>query len=160
MRAFLVVTALVLSGCVEGTLAHYEATLEHVADCTIVGGVEDCRDPGEAAVHVHTRMSVDERGDDSRLFLREDTLLGPISDNTIHVQSSRESIYEQSGCKSRQSSRLDGWIDDPGFGMRRQVTGTMDELTLTEGDQQACGRNVPYGTRKKYRVTAVEVFNP
>lgn len=153
---FLVVT----SGCVEGALAHYQATFEHVADCKVTGGVEDCRNPGDQATHIQSRISVDDRGEDSRMFMRQDTLVGPIENNSFHMEQVHEQVYEQSGCKNRQVLKFDGVVDDPGFGMRREIQGELVESSVTDGDPQACGRNVPYGDIKRYKVVATEIYNP
>lgn len=162
MRAALgmaLVTALA-SGCVEGTLAHYQAKMEHLADCQVRAGVEECAAPGASRKDIQSRMTIDERGEHTRVFMLEETLVGPMENNSLHVISTHEQVRDESGCLTRQTRKLDGVIDEPGFGMRRELVGTLETSNVTDGDPQQCGQNVPYGQISRYRVVALEVFNP
>lgn len=147
-------------GCLPGALTHYQAELVPLADCSVDQGQTSCLAPGDGGMAYRGSMSVDERGESSRVFFRQETLVGTASEDHVHAESVRDLLREQSGCKTRQRLVLDAVHDDPGLGLRQELTGTVEESTTTEGDPQQCGRNVPFGAVKRYRLTAVQVTEP
>jgi hypothetical protein len=141
-------------------MSHWRAELTPVAECRVLSGVEECFAPANGGTLVVAGMSVDERLEESRVFLRQDTLLGLFDGDRLHVERARDQVREESGCLTQQSLLMDGLVDDPGLGLRREITGTYEERNLTSGDPSGCGRSVPYGSVTKYRLVAVEVSQP
>lgn len=151
---------LVFSGCLPGAITHYQATMEPVAVCTILGGQSQCDPPPDGGTSLFTSLSVDEKGADSRVFMQQEVFPAKEEQGRLTMEDIRETVRPSNGCRTRSMLRLDVLHDDPGFGVRQQLTGVMEESNTTEGDPQQCGRNVPYGELRRYRLTATELSQP
>jgi hypothetical protein len=160
LRRALLLLTVPAAACLPGAITHYQAELVPVATCAIVSGRQQCDDPGDAGTREFTSLSVDERGEDSRVFLRQEAYPAVLEGGRLTSDDVRETVSRTSSCRTRASFRLDALQDDPGFGTRGQLTGVLEETNTTEGDPQQCGRNVPYGEIRRYRLTAVEVTQP
>ncbi|MBI5498506.1 MAG: hypothetical protein HY904_26125 [Deltaproteobacteria bacterium] len=160
VRLAAVAVVLAAGACLPNAIVHYAATLTQVATCEIHAGTVDCQPPADGGVILGGTLSVDEREDRTRVFFRDETMLGTFDGDTLKVSDTRDLIREASGCMTRQHRELDGIVDNPGFGIRRELTGEFRESTTAEGDPQQCGVNVPYGELRRFRVEAVEVSQP
>lgn len=147
------------AACLPGAITHYAASLVPVASCAIRSGQADCQDPGDAGTTVHTSLSVESRDDATRVFLRQEIYVGTQDQGRLRVEDIREQV-RPSSCQTRSTFRLDALHDDPGFGIRQQLHGVVEESNTVEGDPQQCGLNVPYGDLVRYQLTATEVTQP
>ena len=161
-RAWTAAAAVVLgSACLPGAVTHYQTVLTPVAVCEIEQGVQNCQEPGDGGISITGSMSVDEREDSTRVFFRQEVLVGEVNtQGELKVSVDRDSVREQNGCATRQTLLMRGIHDDPGFGLRQEINGVFEEGNLALGDPQQCGRNVPYGTLTRYRMLAVETSQP
>ncbi|MEW5850332.1 MAG: hypothetical protein AB2A00_16195 [Myxococcota bacterium] len=160
MRRVVVLVLMAAAACLPGNIVHYQADLVPLADCNLRRGELECLAPADGGTRISGVMSVDERGDDTRVFFRQETLVGTFDGDRLHVENVRELVREQSGCLTRQTLKIDGLVDDPGFGLRREINGSAEESAITDGDPQQCGLNIPYGQVRRYTLHAVEVTQP
>lgn len=153
--------SLPLLACLPGAVTHYQTVLTPLAACEIQQGQETCVDPADAGISVTGSMSVDERGDSTRVFFRQEVMVGSMDNvGRLTVELNRDAVREQNGCATRQRLYLTGLHDDPGFGLRQEINGVFEEGNLALGDPQQCGRNVPYGSLTRYKFSAVETSQP
>ena len=86
--------------------------------------------------------------------------MGSDDGDRFHVEKEQAVVHEQDGCRTRRAFVMDGLKDDPGFGLRRQITGSAEESSVTDGEPRVCGRNIPFGDRTRFALHAVEVNQP
>src|SRR5690349_9082378 len=107
----------VVLGCLPGNIIHYQTDLIPIADCTLLRGKLECGAPSDGGIRLSGVMSLDERGDDTRVFFRSETFTGTDDGDRLKVSNTRELVREQRGCLTRQTFKLEGLMDDPGFGL-------------------------------------------